>query len=301
MKLSSLLPKETIRLNLEARNIRDAVSEILEAVGQQYFEDSVDRLREAILHREDQASTAVSNGIAVPHARIPNLREFYLLVGIPAKPMDDKGPDGSPVDLVLVIAADPDKNTVMLQTLAAIGALGQMPEQLQAVKSASSPDEVWQAIDASGVTVKTKLTARDVMRESPVIARSEMALRELLDALFEHGVYEAPVCDESGALIGSVTAEEIIEGGFPDYMSRIPNLGFLKEYEPFEQFFQREAAIKVEDVMNEDPLVVDAETSMIQVVMKLKQEHQHYAYVQEEGRLLGVIDRNDVISRVLRI
>jgi len=301
VKLSSLLAPRNILTGLAARTITDAVPEMLQRMVGAHPADSIDEITAAVLHRETPGSTAMALGVALPHTRLSNLHEFYLVLGVPQQPLEDKGLDGAPIEWVFLIVASDQKNTVLLQTMAAISTLVQDAGRLGAMKAASSPEALWQVIDGSAIQVKKGLFARDLMHEAPVVAREDMPLRELLDELFEHGAYEAPVCDEDGRIVGAITTEEIIDAGFPDYVSRLPDLSFLTDYEPFEQFFKREATTLVGEVLNRDPLRVDVEDPMIQVVFRLKKRKQHYAYVEEDGRFVGVIDRNDVISRILRI
>lgn len=300
MRLSSLLQPEHIVLGVEARSLEGAVREILDRVERFRPERPKAEVLEAVLRREAQAGTALEKGIALPHARVSGLRDFHFMVGVAKEPLDDVCADGTPVELLFLILADDSKNTVMLQTMAAVGKLAEDAARLDALKRARTADEVWNLIEESGVRAKRGLFARDLMRPAPVVAHAGMPLRELLDALFEHSVHQAPVCEEDGSIIGAVTSEEIIEAGFPDYMARIPNLGFLTEFEPFEQFFQREATTHVKDIMNQRPLVVEADDPMIQVVFRLRKERRRFAYVQDQGKFAGVIDRDDILSRVLR-
>ncbi len=301
MKLASLLSVSGIMMGLKGRTIRDLIPEMLEREAHQHPSDSMAEVGEAILHRESQASTAMAKGLAIPHARISELNDFYVLLGIPQSPLEDNGLDGQPVQWVFLLAASDQKNTMLLQSMAAISTLFKDEERLAEFQEVNSPEAVWNLIEASGVQVKKGLHARDMMRAVPFIAREDMPLRELLDAFFEHRVYSAPVCNTTDEILGSITTKEIIDAGFPDYMSRIPKLDFLSEYEPFEQFFRREATTLVGSILNRNPLVVAIDDPMIQVVFHLKQCDQHFAYVEEGGRLVGIIDRNDIISRILRV
>jgi nitrogen PTS system EIIA component len=288
-------------LNLGAGTLKDAIAEILGHVAKLHAHEPSDAILEAVLHRESQGSTAMAGGLALPHARVPGLHGFYLFFAVPAQPLEDKGLDGRPVDVVVLILANDQKNTLMLQTMAAIGKIATVEGGMDRLRSAASPEALWQAVDATDVLVREGLFARDLMRDAPIIAHRDMLLRDLLDRLFESKEDEAPVCDDKGALVGVVTSEEIIEAGFPDYMSRMRDISFLNEFEAFEQFFKREATTKVGDILNPDPLVVEIETPLIQVVFLMKRERQRFAFVEEDGRFAGIVDRDDIISRILRV
>lgn len=301
MKLASLFSEEHVILNLEARQLRGAVSEMLQRADNFRPALSAEVLADRVLEREDQAPTALEHGVALPHARVSELRDFYLFAGIPAAPLEDRCMDGSPVDIVFLMIAPDSKNTMMLQTMAALSTFCSDSGRLDELKKAPTPERFIEIVGESDVAVKKGLHARDLMQPCPVLATPDMPLRALLDAMFANGVPEAPVVSAAGATIGMVSSAEVIEAGFPSYMMRLPNVDFLTEFEPFEQFFKREATFKVSELMNKAPVIVDADDPMIQVVFQLKKHRQRFAFVEEQGRLAGVIDRDHILSRVLRV
>lgn len=300
MKLSSLLLRSWVVPELKARTLADAVLEILERAVRFHPSTPIPEIHSAVLDREAQGSTTLANGVAVPHARIPSLDDFHLMLGVAPVPLEDKGTDGQPIDLVFLILANDKKNIVMLQTLAALAGIAADSELLAALREAGTRDAIWERIEETGLRVKKGLFARDLMRKTPVIAHEDMPLRELLDKLFEQGVHKAPVCGPGGEIVGAVTSQEILAAGFPDYMSSLPDIAFLDEYSPFDEFFKREATTKVKDIQNPNPLIVEAGDPMIQVVFRMQQEKQRFAYVQEDGRYAGTIDRAHILSRILR-
>lgn len=300
MKLSSLLLRSWIVPELKARTLADAVLEILERAVHFHPSTPIPAIHSAILDREAQGSTAIANGVALPHARISRLKDFHLLLGVAPVPLEDKGSDGQPIDLVFLILSNNEKNIVMLQTLAALAAIAADLDLLAALRQAGARDAIWKCIEEAGIQVKKGLCARDLMRQTAVIAHEDMPLRELLDKLFEQGVDKALVCGPAGEIVGAVTSLEILAAGFPDYMSSLRDIAFLDEYSPFEEFFKRETTTKVKDIQNLNPLIVEADDPMIQVAFRMNHENQSFAYVQEDGRYAGTIDRADIVSRILR-
>lgn len=300
MKLVTLLNPSHIVLGLEADTVTDAIPELLSRAESFKPGKDVEEISEAVLKREHQSSTAAELGVAIPHARISGLSDFYILLGLTARPMSVCGLDDRPIEIVVLILSDDEKNALMLQSMAAIAMLSQKTEILERIRTAPTREAVLEAFKEADLNVRKTLQARDIMRSTPLVASEDMALRDLLDKIFEHGVGEAPVCDDAGKVVGCVTSAEIIEAGFPDYMDRIPDIGFLPEFEAFERFFKREGTIAVRDILNKEPLVVDAEDPIIRVVFLMRRNREPFAYVEENGRFVGVIDRNDIVSRVLR-
>lgn len=300
MKLSSVLVPNHIVLDLSARTLRDALPELLERVASHHLRLPVPRILDALLKREDMAPTVTSKGIAVPHARISELRDFYVVLGRTATPLDDCDAAGQPVDLLFLTVCNDQKNTLMLQTLAAVGVLSHDEALLARIREARSRDEVWHAIDKSGIAIKTGLYAHDIMRPAKMVASEGMLLGELLDRCSAAGVHYAPVCDERGRLVGSVTSREIVDAGFPEYMSGLRDISFLNDSESFLEFFQREATTRVAAIMNRRPLIVQAGDPLIQVVFRMHKQGERFAFVVDDERCVGVVDRDDICERILR-
>jgi mannitol/fructose-specific phosphotransferase system IIA component (Ntr-type)/CBS domain-containing protein len=300
MRFSNLVDSKNIVLGLKASSLQEAIREIL--VRAEAFSPGlpVDEVHEAVMKREALSSTALGVGVALPHARIPDLEGFAVLVGIPENDLTDKGIDGRPVGVVFLLLTNDRRNTMLLQALAALSRLIQQDQFVDRLRAAGTAEAVWYEIDGSNVEVRKKLEARDLMKSACVHASADMTLHQLLDLMFEKGVGDAVVVDSEYHILGTVTSREIIEAGFPNYMSLMENVGFLKEYESFEEFFKKESKIVVAEFMNTEALFVEASDPLIQVVFRMIQKKERIAFVQEDKVFVGVIDRNDIIPRILR-
>ncbi len=82
-----------------------------------------DRLQEkeqflkAILDREKIVSTGIGLGVAIPHAKLPNYKDFFIVIGISKKGIDWNALDNSAVRLIFMIGGPDDKQTEYLQLL----------------------------------------------------------------------------------------------------------------------------------------------------------------------------------------
>jgi len=300
MKLSSVLSTNHIVLGLNARTLREAIPEILDRIEERRSKLLVSTIVEALIKRENNVPTVASSGIAVPHARISQLRDFYVLLGRATRPFEDLDADGRPIDLVFIILCNDQKNTLMLQTLAAVGLIAHDNALLERIRTARTREEVWHAIDESGIPIKKGLYARDIMRPIAIILSKDMTLRDFLDRCAAARVHDAPVCDDRGAVVGSVSSREVIEAGFPEYMTGLRDIAFLNNSESFLEFFRREDIVRVEEIMNRRPLVVLAEDPLIQVVFQMRRHKERLAFVVDNGRCVGVVDRDDICERILR-
>ena len=102
----------------------DIANTIRQVVGLISIERSIDRkaLVDALLSREEVMSTAIGNGIAIPHVRLfdsMSLQEDIVAVAYLFEPVDWVAPDGKPVHtLFFVLAADETRHLQILAEIA---------------------------------------------------------------------------------------------------------------------------------------------------------------------------------------
>jgi mannitol/fructose-specific phosphotransferase system IIA component (Ntr-type)/CBS domain-containing protein len=300
MKLDSLLAPGQIVLGLQSSTLAAAVEDVLEGATGHGLTDCIPQVIQAVLEREAQASTAAENGVALPHARLPDLADVFVFLGVAVDPLAEEGMDGRAVDLVFLVVTTAEKPVLMLQLCSAIARLSQHTALLDGLRQAQSSDAAWRLIHEAGVELQDRLLARDFMREARIIARVDMTLHEILEKMIEHKQFYAPVCDEGEGVVGLITSAEVVQAGFPEYLASLSDISFLDTYEPFEEFFEREAQIPVGEVLHADPLIIEADTPLIQVIFCMRADRCRLAIVTEQGRFAGIIERNNLLRRLLR-
>ncbi len=147
MRITELLKKESIELGvtLDSKEAAiDRLAELMEAGGR--LKDRAG-YKEGILAREAQGSTAVGDGIAIPHAKVEAVKEPGLAaVTVPAG-VDYEAFDGSLANLIFMIAAPADGADVHLEALARLSTLLMAPGFKDSLLAASSKEEFLQIID----------------------------------------------------------------------------------------------------------------------------------------------------------
>jgi PTS system nitrogen regulatory IIA component len=82
----------------------------------------------ALAQREKLGTTGIGDGIAIPHARVRDLKSLVGFFARMATPVDYDALDDAPVDLVFLLLAPDDAGTVQLKALARIARLLRDPE-----------------------------------------------------------------------------------------------------------------------------------------------------------------------------
>lgn len=119
ISLESVIPASRVKI-LESSSKDDALAELVTLVGESDEITDVERLREAILEREQIMSTGIGLGIAIPHAKIDSVRDFVVGFGKTQMPLDFNSLDGNPVRFIVLIAGPTDQQERYLQLLARI-------------------------------------------------------------------------------------------------------------------------------------------------------------------------------------
>ncbi|MFW6366093.1 MAG: PTS sugar transporter subunit IIA [Spirochaetota bacterium] len=96
----------------------------------------------ALKDRERMMSTGIGFGIAIPHAKISQVKRIAFAVGISKKGIDFDSMDGKPVHLVILVAAGEDQHKQYLSVMSNIMSLLKNDAVKERIINSSSPEEV---------------------------------------------------------------------------------------------------------------------------------------------------------------
>lgn len=107
-------------VDLRSRDKAGALGEMCDVIATAPEVTDGEAFRAALLEREEIVSTGIGLGIAVPHAKIPSVRDFVMALGRSREGIEFQSLDGRPVHLVVLIAGPEDRQGRYLQILASI-------------------------------------------------------------------------------------------------------------------------------------------------------------------------------------
>ena len=149
MRITSLLKPEAVKIGGVASDKDDAIAKLVKLMETQGNVVDVDAYTEAVHARESFGSTALGEGIAIPHAKTaavsaPGLAAMTLPEGV-----DYDAPDGLPTTLMFLIAAPDTKADVHLEVLSRLSMLLMEPEFCNKLRAAKTSEEFLAVIDAA--------------------------------------------------------------------------------------------------------------------------------------------------------
>ncbi|MFK7745073.1 MAG: PTS sugar transporter subunit IIA [Roseobacter sp.] len=119
MDFANLLKPGAVKFLTSASSKKRLMQDISDLSAQAYGLDS-DQVLDALLSREALGPTGVGHGIALPHARLPDLDEVVGAFVLLDKPIDFGAVDRQPVDIAFALFAPEDAGVDHLKALALV-------------------------------------------------------------------------------------------------------------------------------------------------------------------------------------
>ena len=216
MRITELLTRETILLSMRASGKQDAVDElvgVLERAGK-----ITDRnvFKEAILKREQQSTTGVGDGIAIPHAKTSVVKEAAIVFGRSKAGINYESLDGQPAHLFFMIAAPEGANNTHLEALARLSSILMKADAREKLLGAKTADDVIEIINSYDQEETEEKVARSnkkfivAVTACPTgIAHTYMAADSLKAKAAEMGVDIKVETNGSGGAKNVLTQEDI--------------------------------------------------------------------------------------------
>ncbi len=147
MKITELLKKESIELEVKVSSKEEAIDRLVDLMSASGRLKDKAGYKEGILAREAQGSTAVGDGIAIPHAKVAAVKEPGLAVIVVPEGVDYKAFDDSLANLIFMIAAPDDGADLHLEALSRLSTLLMDSDFKSDLVKARSKEAFFQLID----------------------------------------------------------------------------------------------------------------------------------------------------------
>lgn len=123
MKIHNLLMQDMIITDLESEDRESVLKEMVIFLKKKNKISKDKELYEKLLQREKLGSTAIGEGVAIPHCKIKGVKNPIILLAISKKGVNFYSLDGKPSQIFFLVVSSPDNPSLNLQILAAIAHL----------------------------------------------------------------------------------------------------------------------------------------------------------------------------------
>jgi PTS system nitrogen regulatory IIA component len=145
MPLTDLVASNAIIPSLKVNGKKQALSEIAAKAAELTGQN--DRaILENLMQRERLGSTAVGNGVAIPHGKLPKLNQVFGLFARLDRPVDFEALDNQPVDLIFLLLAPEGAGADHLKALARVARLLRDPDVARKLRDARDASAIYSVL-----------------------------------------------------------------------------------------------------------------------------------------------------------
>lgn len=147
MRITDLLDKRSISLTAAPKSKEEALNEAIALMAESGKINDTEGYRRQVFAREEESTTGVGEGIAIPHGKCAAVNRPGLAAMVIRDGVDFDSLDGEPVTLLFLIAAPDTKDNVHLDVLSKLSMMLMDEEFTKKLRNASTAEEFLEIID----------------------------------------------------------------------------------------------------------------------------------------------------------
>lgn len=147
MTTRDMFSKERVKFNLSAVSKDEVIDELIDILAKDGKITDREEFKKAVLKREEEFSTGIGMGIAIPHGKSSTVREASIVFGKSNKGIDYESMDDMPAHLFFMIAVPEESSDLHLRALSEISRKLMHSEVRQNLLNAKSFEEFIKTFD----------------------------------------------------------------------------------------------------------------------------------------------------------
>lgn len=298
-KFASLLHEEDIFCRTSIQGKDALITAMTERLAEGHDLANRGAIVKAIFDREKKASTVVSEGVAIPHARLDGIAHPYIAVATSAEGIAFS-PGEAKVRLIFLVLAPRQLPGLYLQILSSIAAVLKDRSNLDKAVALETSHDLLMFFKRGGFVLPDYVCAADIMSPVKDTLLDSNNLKSAIDFFVSHEALEVPVVDREGDLVGIVTASALLHVCMPDYLLWIQDLSPILNFEPFVDILRHESSTWLSDIMVQDFASVDIKAPAIAVAEAMARRNGNVCYVTDGDKLVGLITLPHFLFKIFR-
>ena len=155
MRITDLLDKRSISLNAAQKKKKETLDLAVELMAKSGKLSDVEKYRAQVYAREEESTTGIGEGIAIPHGKCDAVKAPGLAAMVIKNGVEYESLDGEPVTLLFLIAAPNTRDNVHLDVLSKLSVMLMDENFTTSLRNAKSVEEFLQIIDAADESAKS--------------------------------------------------------------------------------------------------------------------------------------------------
>lgn len=173
MTIRDLLAAESINLNGTPAGKTEALNQCIDLMAKSGKIADVEKYRKGVFAREDEGTTGIGMGIAIPHCKSDAVTKAGLAAMVVKDGVDFESLDGTPAKIIFLIAAPNTEDNVHLQVLSKLSVMLMDEQFTNSLINAGSVDEFLNIIDSAEKAKDEKEAAKEAKEKEPVEVKKD--------------------------------------------------------------------------------------------------------------------------------
>lgn len=173
MTIRDLLAAESINLNGTPAGKTEALNQCIDLMAKSGKIADVEKYRKGVFAREEEGTTGIGMGIAIPHCKSDAVTKAGLAAMVVKDGVDFESLDGTPAKIILLIAAPNTEDNVHLQVLSKLSVMLMDEQFTNSLINAGSVDEFLNIIDSAEKAKDEKEAAKEAKAKEPVEVKKD--------------------------------------------------------------------------------------------------------------------------------
>ena len=173
MTIRDLLAAESINLNGTPAGKTEALNQCIDLMAKSGKISDVEKYRKGVFAREEEGTTGIGMGIAIPHCKSDAVTKAGLAAMVVKDGVDFESLDGTPAKIIFLIAAPNTEDNVHLQVLSKLSVMLMDEQFTNSLINAGSVDEFLNIIDSAEKAKDEKEAAKEVKAKEPVEVKKD--------------------------------------------------------------------------------------------------------------------------------
>lgn len=173
MTIRDLLAAESINLNGTPAGKTEALNQCIDLMAKSGKIADVEKYRKGVFAREEEGTTGIGMGIAIPHCKSDAVTKAGLAAMVVKDGVDFESLDGTPAKIIFLIAAPNTEDNVHLQVLSKLSVMLMDEQFTNSLINAGSVDEFLNIIDSAEKEKDEKEAAKEAKAKEPVEVKKD--------------------------------------------------------------------------------------------------------------------------------
>ncbi len=144
MNITDILSPKAVKVPLVATEKKAIIDELCDLLAGVDLITDAEKLKQVVWDREQQRSTGIGDGLAIPHGKTTCSNDIVMAIGRPSEPIDFDSLDGQKVELIVLLASPPNRTADHIQALGKVSRMMSDASFRKAAYTATSAETLYQ-------------------------------------------------------------------------------------------------------------------------------------------------------------